>query len=80
MDIDEEILNCFFDENQKITRNYQNSKITNNQIYQNDVLVHDYVPALDLDGEAGLYDKIDRNFLYNSGTGAFVAGPVTDYD
>ena len=36
MDIDDEILNCFFDENQKIIRNYQNSKITNNQIYQND--------------------------------------------
>ena len=36
MDIDDEILNCFFDENQRIIRNYQNSKITNNQIYQND--------------------------------------------
>ena len=39
MDIDEDILNCFFDESQKISRNYQNSKITNNQIYKNDELL-----------------------------------------
>ena len=38
MDIDDEdIFNCFFDENQKIIRNYQNSKImNNNDIYQNE--------------------------------------------
>ena len=33
---DEDIFNCFFDENQKIIRNYQNSKIMNNEIYQNE--------------------------------------------
>ncbi len=50
------------------------------QIYQDDVLVHDYVPALDLDMVPGLYDKIDKVFLYNAGTGDFVAGPVIGYD
>jgi len=50
------------------------------QIYQNDILVHDYVPALDLSGVACLYDKVDNEFLYNEGTGEFVAGPIIDYD
>ena len=36
---DEDIFNCFFDENQKIIRNYQNSKIMNNEIYQNEDLL-----------------------------------------
>ena len=36
---DEDIFNCFFDENQKILRNYQNSKIMNNEIYQNEDLL-----------------------------------------
>ena len=36
MEIDEDIINYILDENQKIVRNYQNSKIMNNQIYKND--------------------------------------------
>ena len=38
MEIDEDFLNCIF-ENQKIERNYQNSKIMNEHIYQNDELL-----------------------------------------
>ena len=36
MDIDEDIINYILDENQNIVRNYQNSKMLNNQIYKND--------------------------------------------
>ena len=34
--IDENFINYLLEENQKVTRNYQNSKMINNQIYQND--------------------------------------------
>ena len=34
--IDENFINYLLEENQKITRNYQNSKMMDNQIYQND--------------------------------------------
>lgn len=50
------------------------------QLYQNDILVHDYVPALDTNSVACLYDKVEDVFLYNSGTGNFTAGPIIDYD
>ena len=36
MDIDEDIINYILDENQNIIRNYQNSKMMNNQIHKND--------------------------------------------
>ena len=39
MEIDEDFLNIILEENQKIERNYQNSKITNGQIYQNEELL-----------------------------------------
>ena len=34
--IDENFINYLLEENQKVTRNYQNSKMINDQIYQND--------------------------------------------
>lgn len=50
------------------------------QLYQNDVLVHDYVPAMKPDGTVCLYDKVTDSFLYNLGTGSLVAGPTIDYE
>ena len=50
------------------------------KLYQNDILVHDYVPALDENYVACLYDRIEEVFLYSSGTGNFTAGPIYDYD
>lgn len=41
------------------------------QIYENDILVRDFVPALK-DGEAGLYDKVSKTFFGNDGTGEFL--------
>lgn len=43
------------------------------KIYENDVLVHDYVPALrDLDTKPGLYDVVANEFKVNNGTGEFL--------
>ena len=44
------------------------------QIYENDVLVRDYVPCINPNGEIGLYDMVDGVFYANVGTGAFTAG------
>ncbi len=36
-----------------------------------DVLIRDFVPAKDEFGNAGLYDKVEKKFYYNGGTGTF---------
>ena len=47
------------------------------QIYDNDILVRDFIPVLDKDGVPCMYDKVEeRKFYYNAGTGQFIAGPV----
>ena len=37
--IDENFINYLLEENQKVTRNYQNSKMMSEQIYQNDDII-----------------------------------------
>ena len=70
MDIDEDILNCFFDESQKISRNYQNSKITNNQIYQNDELLriksdnNNYYKRQEMQNDSIKYLTSCSNFIF----------------
>lgn len=47
------------------------------KIYNDDVLVRDYVPAKKADGTIGLFDQVQREFYGNAGTGAFAAGANT---
>lgn len=51
-------------------------KVFSCQIYDNDVLVRDYVPALNAGGVAGLYDLVNGVFYADAAGGSFVAGPV----
>ena len=51
-------------------------KIKYFQIYDNDTLVRDFVPVLDKDDIPCMYDKVERKFYYNQGTGDFIAGPI----
>lgn len=44
------------------------------QIYDNGVLVRDFIPCKDPDGNIGMYDMLNAKFYVNSGTGTFVAG------
>lgn len=44
------------------------------KIYRSDVLVKDLKPVLK-DGVACMYDSINKEYLYNGGTGSFIAGP-----
>ena len=39
------------------------------KVYDNDTLVRDYVPALNSNNQAGLYDKVTKQFYLPSGTG-----------
>ena len=46
------------------------------QIYKNNTLVRDFIPVLDKYGTPCMYDKVERKFYYNQGTGQFIAGPI----
>ena len=50
--------------------------IYNCKIYDDNVLVRDFLPCINPDGDSGLFDIINQGFYGNSGTGAFVAGPA----
>lgn len=50
------------------------AKLYSMQIYDNDVLVRDFWPCYDPDGIACLYDKVEKKYYYNAGTGEFIAG------
>ena len=52
------------------------AKIFYAKIWENDVLVRDFIPVLDEDGVPCMFDKVEGKFYYNQGTGQFIAGPV----
>lgn len=52
------------------------AKIFDATLYNGSEKIREFVPCLNSDGEAGLYDLINGEFYANAGTGAFIAGPV----
>ena len=46
------------------------------QIYDNGVLIRNFIPCQDSTGEVGLWDIVNSEFYPNLGTGEFVAGAV----
>ena len=53
-------------------QNCINAKLASFMIYENDVLVHNYIPALrDADSKPGLYDVVANEFKVNKGSGEF---------
>jgi hypothetical protein len=47
------------------------------QIYDNNILVRDFIPARrNSDGVLGMYDTVTNTFFTNAGTGEFIAGTV----
>lgn len=46
------------------------------KFYKRDFLIRDMIPVLDKDGVPCMYDKVERKFYYNAGTGDFIAGPI----
>lgn len=43
--------------------------------YSTGVLIKDFIPVKDFNGIVCLYDKVNEQYFYNSGTGTFIAGP-----
>lgn len=54
------------------------AKVYSCQIYENDTLVRDFQPAINLNGEAGLYDAVNNKFYKNAGSGAFTVPRLYD--
>lgn len=51
---------------------FSTMKLYSCQIYDNDVLVRDFIPVLwNETGEYGLYDKVNKEFYSNAGSGSF---------
>lgn len=48
-------------------------KLYSCKIYDNNVLIRDYRPCLDPNGVACLYDEVNKEYVYNSGSGSFTA-------
>lgn len=46
------------------------------KIYDNDVLVRDFIPCINASGEVGLYDIVGKQFYGNAGTGVFTGSEV----
>lgn len=44
------------------------------EIYDNNILIRDYYPCIDENGVVCLYDKVNKEYVYNSGTGEFIGG------
>lgn len=58
-----------------VATTYSSMRLYSFKRYDNDVLVRDFIPVLDPEGVACLYDKVSETYFYNLGTGSFVAGP-----
>lgn len=46
-------------------------KLYNCKLYENGILLRDFIPILDQNNVACLYDKVEGKFYYNQGTGTF---------
>lgn len=58
------------------TANKSATRLYSFAIYQNNVLVRDFIPAKNSSDVVGMYDTISQTFFTNAGTGTFTAGPV----
>lgn len=49
------------------------------QVYENGALVRDYVPCIDSNGVAGMYELVNGVFNGSEGAEPFIAGPVVEF-
>lgn len=54
---------------------FSKAKLYSCKLYENNILVRDFIPVSNLYGDVGLFDLVEYKFYGNSGTGSFVAGP-----
>ena len=51
------------------------AKLYNCSIYDNGVLIRNFIPCKNASGTVGLYDSVNNQFYKNAGSGTFIAGP-----
>lgn len=56
-------------------QNYASMNLYSCEIYDNNVLVRNFIPCKNPSGVVGLYDVVNSQFYSNAGTGEFIAGP-----
>ncbi len=54
--------------------NFVSIRVYSCKIYDNNILIRDFIPAKDKDDIVCLYDTVSKTFFYNQGTGDFIAG------
>jgi len=65
----------------KIFKTGKNNRIYYIKFYEDDVLVRDFIPALDANNIPCMFDKVESKCYYNAGTGQFIAGYLpADYE
>lgn len=57
-----------------VTGSNYGGKLYSCKIYENNILVHDFKPAIDSNGVYFLYDNVKKTYHYNQGTGSFLGG------
>lgn len=67
-------LSLFGLNNNGSTISFTNFKMHYCKIWDNGTLVRDFIPVLDYNNVACLYDKVSGEFFYNKGDGEFIAG------
>ena len=64
-----------FDSENGIINYTKNAKLYAFKIYEDNTLIKDFVPVLNIfTNEIGLYDKMSNEFFANKGTGSFISG------
>ena len=58
------------------TDKYSYARLYDMKIWDDGILVRDFIPALFENGQVGLYDLVTKSNYHNAGTGTFIAGPV----
>ena len=51
-------------------------KLYDCKLYENDTLIRDYIPVIDNNNVACLYDKVSGQFFYNQGSSDFKTGDI----
>ena len=64
----------FASSNSNGTTSNSYSRIYSVMIYENNALIANFIPALDLNGKPCMYDTVSKQPFYNQGTGEFLYG------
>lgn len=60
--------------NEGVIGDFASMRLYSCQIYDNGTLVRDLWPCYNPKGVACMYDKVEKKYYYNAGTGEFIAG------